>query len=315
MPRKPNIALAVSVLASLTLGVGAYHSVEARPASPHASSATTSRSCSAPKYRSHKALLGVTLSSASAFGKVPVVRTWDTHGALQDSWGEQTRSLAKNTAMVLSFRNYTPQQVLSGNDDSQIRGFFKNAPRNRTIFWNYYHEPETAVEAHQFTPAQYRRAFRHIAQIAATFCRSNLIPTLVLMGWTADPRSGASVGGDWRTWKDFYPGRKYVSVVAWDPYNSATHVPRSYGKPRDLYHRTVVASRSVGKRWAIAETGSALVAGDSGSGRAAWLHKVARYSRKHVAAFVTYFNSPGKVNDFRLTDAASKNAWQQEMNR
>jgi hypothetical protein len=216
--------------------------------------------------------------------------------------------------MVLSFR-YSPQEVIAGQWDNQIAGFFKRAPQRRLVFWNFFHEPEAEVMANQFTPAQFRQAFRHVADIAARYCRPNLIPTLVLMGWTADPRSGPGSSGHWQSWRSFYPGRRYVSVVAWDPYNFATVVPREYRSPRELYHYTVKASRSVHKRWGIAETGSAVIAGDNGSGRARWLHKVARYSRHHDAAFVTYFNSVGRVNDFRLTDGRSHEAWRQEMKR
>jgi len=319
MPRKTNLALATCVVAALTLGVGgAYVAVDARPASPApAASADSSRapqgSC-APKYRVKKTRLGTNRFGSQEFGTVPVVRNWDTHGELKSSWSEQTRGVPRKTAMVISFR-YSPQQVNSGQWDAQINGFFKHSPKRRLVFWNFYHEPETPVKAHEFTPAQYRKAFRHIDRISAKYCRPNLVPTLVLMGWTADPHSGASVNGLWKSWKDFYPGRRYVSVVAWDPYNSATHVPSSYVAPRSLYSKTVRASRSVHKPWAIAETGSALVPGDSGARRARWLHRVATYSRKHSAAFVTYFNSVGGGVDFRLLDQPSIKAWREEMSR
>jgi hypothetical protein len=318
MPRKSTLAMATSVVIGLTLSTAAYQSVHARQSAPATTSssvaAASSRSTCAPKYRAKKTLVGINLSGSRPFGTVPVVRTWDTHGELRSSWPEQTRGVKRKTAMVISFR-YSPQQVLSGQWDSQIRGFFKNAPKKRLIFWNFFHEPETPVMSHEFTPTQFRRAWRHVAGIAAEFCRPNLIPTLVLMGWTADPRSGESSNGGWQSWRSFYPGKRYVSVVAWDPYNFATVVPREYRAPRDLYRASVRASRSVHKRWGIAETGSALVGSDSGTKRAHWLHRVARYSRHHDAAFVTYFSSPGRVNDFRLTDAPSRRAWSQEMNR
>ncbi len=65
----------------------------------------------------------------------------------------------------------------------------------------------------------------------------------------------------------------------------------------------------------MAETGSALVPGDNGTKRARWLHRVAAYSRKHDAAFVTYFNSAGGGVDFRLLDSHSRNAWNDEIHR
>ena len=325
MPRTSNIAVAMSAAVALTLGTATYGAFAAgREGSQESRVPAAQRSCSAPGYHNPTTRLGVNLSTVgvnfqeaakanrSTFGRLPVVRYWDTHGDLSTAWTQQAGGLKRGTAMVVSFR-YSPQEVISGQWDQQISGFFKKAPRKRLIFWNFYHEPEEGVKAGQFTPTQFRQAWRHVAAIAARYCRSNLFPTLVLQGWTADPRSGQGQG--WQSWKDFYPGRKYTSVVAWDPYNSATHVPSSYGAPSTLYKTTVRASRSVGKRWAIAETGSALVAGDSGARRAAWLHKVARYSRHHHAAFVTYFNSPGRVNDFRLLDGPSIKAWRSEMHR
>ncbi len=199
MPRKTNLALAVCVAVALTLGVGAaYVAVDARPASPvlsatAASSATAQDTC-APKYRVRKTRLGLNRFGSQGFGRVPVVRNWDTHGELRSSWSEQTRDVPRRTAMVISFR-YSPQQVIAGQWDAQINGFFKNAPQRRLIFWNFYHEPETPVKAHEFTPTQFRKAFRHIDRISARYCRPNLLPTLVLQGWTADPHSGASVNG------------------------------------------------------------------------------------------------------------------------
>lgn len=335
MPRKSDIAFAVCVVIGLTVGTAAAGPVAARQAAPstltaaHASTATSGTgggagSGCARRYRNSTTKVGVNLSTvrssreaspATATFRPPrVVRTWDTHGELKYSWTGQTRDLPRRTAMVLSFR-YSPQEVLSGQWDGQIAGFFQRAPKHRLVFWNYYHEPEAGVKAHQFTADQFRRAFRHVADIAARYCRHNMVPTLVLMGWTADPRSGSTSNGGWQSWKDFYPGRNYVSVVAWDPYNFATVRPPEYRAPHELYHVIVRASRSVHERWGIAETGSGLVSGDHGKHRARWLHKVARYSRRHNAAFVTYFNSPGRVNDFRLQDRPSWRAWRREMSR
>jgi hypothetical protein len=322
MPRKPNVALAASVLVTLTLGVGsAYYSVDARPASPEAATAV-SRAASAagsgrcaPKYKAKKTLFGINTGGlmGSSWGKVPALRTWDNSDTIAGAWKNLTRSTSRKTAMVVSIQ-HSPQSVVAGDWDSQLNAFFKHAPKKRLIFWNYYHEPETGVKAKQFTPTQFKRAFRHIDRIAARYCRPNLVPTLVLMGWTADPDSGKSVKYLWNSWRDFYPGKHYVSVVAWDPYNYATVRPPKYKTPGELFRYCVADARQVGKPWAVAEIGSALVSGDQGSGRAAWLHRVAKYSRKHDASFVTYFSSRGLVNDFRLSDAPSRNAWRQIMN-
>lgn len=239
------------------------------------------------------------------FGQLPVLRFWDTHGPLNRVWDWQNE-MPRGTKLVVSFR-YSPQSVIAGKHDRQIHGFFHHTPRKRTIFWNYYHEPEAGVQNGEFTARQFRRAFRHIARIAARYCHRHLYPTLVLTGWTVDPRSHLD-------WKDYYPGGRYVSLVAWDPYNSATATPKHYARPADLFGNAVRASRSVHKPWGVAETGSGLVPGDDGTGRAGWLRDVARYTIRHHARFVIYFNSADGV-DFRLTDATSRAAWIEQMNR
>ena len=90
MPRKPNLALAVCVAVALTLGVGAaYVAVDARPASPVLSAAAASSVAAAdtcaPKYRVRKTRLGLNRFGSQGFGRVPVVRNWDTHGELRSS--------------------------------------------------------------------------------------------------------------------------------------------------------------------------------------------------------------------------------------
>jgi hypothetical protein len=332
MPRKSSTTLAVTVALGLTVGTAAAYSSQPRPdrvTSAHAA-ATSSASAGAGsgcarKYRNSTTKVGVNLSTVRASGREVsaqsatfrpprVVRMWDNRSDPASAWKGMTRDLPRRTSMVLSIR-HSPQEVIAGQWDNQIAAFFKQAPKHRLIFWNYFHEPEDEVQSHQFTTAQYRSAFRHVADIAARYCRHNLVPTLVLKGWTADPRSGKASRGAWKSWKSFFPGKGYVSVVAWDPYNYATVKPHNYKKPREIFRYAVRAARSVGKRWGIAETGSARVSGDAGKGRAKWLHKVARYSRRHNAAFVTYFNSTGLVNDFRLTDRPSWRAWRTEMRR
>lgn len=307
--------VSASVTRALTLAWIAFmtncSSLPVPPVNP--SSAPGTRTCSsAPTYSPRRTLFGVNLSTVNmgfkaavqqnlkTFGHLPVVRIYDSHGAPSQMWNGQDAALPKGTAVVPSFA-LPPQEVLSGRDDAQIRAFFRAAPTDRLVFWNYYLEPESAVAARKFTTAQYRAAFRHISTIAASVCKANLYPTLVLMGWTASPMSRMS-------WQDYYPGARYVSVLAWDPYNSVNSTPTRYAPPSDLYNAVVNASRGAGKPWAIAETGSGLVPGDNGTGRTRWLRSVGAYADRTNAAFVTYFNSKDAV-DFRLLDAPSRNEW------
>lgn len=306
MGRRTVKALSAGVALTLALGVVvAVVVVRRRDAGPHCTVA--------PAYHVTSTRFGVSLgrggvrtfaeaatSARATFGDRAVLRIFDPGVPDSDAWKTRLPSLSPGEPVVTSFR-MSPRDVLDGTYDARLRHFFSTAPRDRPVFWSYYHEPETAVRAGQFTAAQFRAAFRHVADLAADACRSNLYPTLILTGYTADASSG-------RSWQDYYPGSKYVSLVAWDPYNSANATPTSYADPATLFGGCVRDSKEAGKPWAIAETGSGLVPGDSGVGRAAWLTAVGRYAKAEHAAFVVYFNATDKV-DFRLDDPASIGAW------
>lgn len=267
-------------------------------------------SCKAPAYSSSRTLFGTSLSSADGslkealakndalFGRLPVVRQFDPTVPPPGAWSRRT-FLADRT-LVVSFREH-PADVLAGKHDAAILAHFRSAPRSKPIFWSYFHEPEPHVANGDFTLAQYRAAWRHVVDLVGTLCRDNLYPTLILTGWTTEPASK-------RSWRDYYPGGAHISVVAWDPYNFATTIPTLYKDPATLYASVVKASRESGKPWGIAETGSALVPGDDGTARAAWLDKVARYFRDKGAAWVTYFQS-NRDNEFRLFDEPSRSTW------
>ncbi len=137
-------------------------------------------------------------------------------------------------------------------------------------------------------------------------CHSNLYPTVILMGWTAMPASKLD-------WTDYYPGSSYVSVLGWDPYNGANGDATSYKSAASIFDPVVAASKSVGKPFGIAETGTVRIPGDSaGTGRAAWLKSAAAYLKTNKAVFTTYFQSTNK-GDFELRDAPSVSAWKTVM--
>lgn len=265
----------------------------------------------APRYRRSKTRFGISVSTSSmnlpeameyqqdTFGRLPAVRIFDPAIPPDNAW-ERRRESLRRRLVVNSFR-MPPQDVLAGVYDRELRRYFRTAPRKQPIMWSYIHEPEPMIDAGMFTARQYRRAFRRITNIAHRFCRGNLFPTMILTGWTADPDSD-------RDWRDYYAGRRYVSVVAWDPYNSATSRPIEYVAPRRLYRDVVRASRASRKPWGIAETGSMLVSGDDGQGRARWLRRMGRYFNRKGARFVTYFQSTHD-GDFELRDQPSISAW------
>ena len=272
----------------------------------------------APKWKGKKTKFGIGLSTRGhsnlhqdlvseqkRFGtRIPVVRTWDTGMPRSYAWSERSEWFGKR--WIVTSLKLDPKEVNAGRHDAALRNYFKSAPRKQPIFYNLFHEPEDEVKRKEFTTAEFRSAFRRVVNIASSYCRTNLYPTLVLMSWTVNPASGLK-------WRDFYPGNKYVSVLGWDPYNGANGDAKSYRKPREIFGPVVRASRAMGKPFGVAETGTVRIPGDSaGKGRAAWLRASARFLNKRNAAWVTYFQSTTK-GDFELRDKPSLAAWRQAM--
>ena len=67
--------------------------------------------------------------------------------------------------MIVSFK-FNPSAITSGSEDSTMQSWFDNAPRDRDIYWVYWHEPEDDIEGGAFTAADYRAAWTHLAGLA-----------------------------------------------------------------------------------------------------------------------------------------------------
>ncbi len=242
------------------------------------------------------------------FGELDAVRVFDPSVPPTNAW-KRRGHLVGGRVVVHSFR-VPPAEVLAGAHDEVLRHYFERVPTDVTLFWSYFHEVEPHIEAGEFTAAEYRRAFRRIVDIAQEQCRIDLYPTLILTGYAVDPESG-------RDWRDYYPGDRYVSVLGWDPYNSASRRPTEYPPPAEVFGRVIEVSRAAGKPFGIAETGSRLTRSDpSGHGRARWLRRTAAYLERQGAVFVTYYHSVGVSGaDYRLLDAPSIRAWRSWVSR
>jgi hypothetical protein len=220
---------------------------------------------------------------------------------LPASWNSARAASTAGRTLIVSFRPM-PQDVLAGKYDRELRTFFANAPSNQTIYWSYIHEPEPLIDKGTFTADQYRRAWQRIAGFANEACKANLHPTLILTGWTSSPASK-------RDWRTYYAGDDVVQVLAWDPYNGVHEPDRTYyASAESMFGDIVRIARESGKPFGIAETGSRLIPGDDGRGRAAWLTSVGDYLRANGAAFVTYFQSTRDAN-WLLEDQYSRAAW------
>jgi hypothetical protein len=206
--------------------------------------------------------------------------------------------------LVVSFKA-DPVAVARGDHDAYLSAWFAAAPRDRKIWWTYFHEPENDVAAGAFTPTQFRDAFRHVSQLAQQAGRTDLRSTMILMGYTVTKSSG-------RNWADYYAGSAYVDVLGWDVYNHAAAAGTSYSTPENVFGKVVAVSAAAGKPVAIAETGAPLITGDTGAGRAAYLKAAATYLKTAKAQFVTYYDST-QGGSYTLDDAPSIGAWAAEM--
>ncbi|TCP54824.1 glycosyl hydrolase family 26 [Tamaricihabitans halophyticus] len=216
---------------------------------------------------------------------------------------------AGNLPMTVSFK-MAPQEVVDGQHDAHMRDWFAGAPKDRDIYWTFFHEPEDNVEQGEYTTEQFRAAWQHLAGLAKEAGNDRLHATLILMDWTVDPASG-------RQWTDYYPGDEYIDILGWDSYNQIGGETTEYRSPEDMFGELIRVSEQAGKPFAIAETGSDLATGDSGEQRAAWLREVVDYLTKHGALWVQYFDvdytSHGH-SDYRLRDEPSQSAWREFCN-
>lgn len=241
----------------------------------------------------------------SHFGMtVPALRVFDT--GMVGPWSKPRTPAIKGRTLIMSFRPL-PQEVLTGQHDAAFKAWFEQAPADSTIYWSYGHEPEPKILNGDYTAAQYRAAWQRLDKIADSVCRQNMYATLILTGWTTESESK-------RDWRTYYPGGDVIDVMAFDPYNGVYDQERNYyASPEAMYKNPIRVAREAGKPFAIAETGSRIVVGDSdGRRRAAWLKEMGDYLRAHNALFVTYFHSTRGAH-WILDDAVSRDAWAAQM--
>ncbi len=246
---------------------------------------------------SHEAFLRIQKTYG---GRMGVIRIF--YPGLPASW-TKIRNDYGDTPIVVSFAP-SPSSVLSGRYDAALRAWFASAPKNHDIWWSYWHEPEND-SPRQFSYSAYRQAWQRISGIAdRAGVGSNMHATLILMCWTLAKNSH-------RNWRDYYAGDGAIDVLGFDCYNGG-HRNGKYRPVQDILGPPAALSRQLGKPWGVGEVGSVRVAGDNGSGRAAWLRSYAHYARANGARFVAYFDSKRK-SDYRLTDSYSRSAWRDEV--
>lgn len=237
----------------------------------------------------------------SAFGRVPILRSFSS--GMPHPWTSRQGRALEGRDVVSSFKAQ-PKSILSGEHDATLEAWFRGAPEDQVVYWSYFHEPESEINKGQFTASDYRAAWRHIKTLEEKTCNPNLYSTLILTEWTASPSSG-------RKLSTYDAGPDVVDLLSFDPYNGVYDNTRSYYVAPSVLLDHVVSFAEEGNRpFAVAEIGSRLIPGDSGSGRAKWLREIGDYLIAHDAVFVTYFQVEMTVN-WRLDDVPSRQAWRQ----
>jgi FlgD Ig-like domain len=233
----------------------------------------------------------------SEFGHMPIVRVYYPGLPGANAW-TTGMAAANDSAVVVSFKAL-PQTILSGANDAALEHFFNTAPRNRPIYYSYYHEPEDNIAAGQFTLADYKAAWARVVGLADAARNPDLHSTLILMEWDLQAASG-------RDWKSYLPGGGIISTLGWDAYpvGSVGDKDPQLTPPADFFGPAIAASKSVGLPFGFAEFGLATAAG-----RPAWLTEVGKYLTSSGAVFATLFNTSTAVPSMHLTDAASEAVW------
>jgi len=192
-------------------------------------------------------LLGRPLSSVRVFlSNTP--STWAKNQLLA--------TIPANGTVSLSFDSVNPGTA------TQIATFLSGKPSTMKCYATYFHEPED-----NFTTATQKAAYlASWHTYAPVFRAAGCTPTLILMKWSLNPKSG-------RNWHDWYP-QGDVDVLGFDAYNTRAKVG-GYGIPADYLAPILAASTETGLPWALTELGSDIPAGTSPSERAAWAHGVA----------------------------------------
>jgi hypothetical protein len=236
-------------------------------------------------------------ADTQTFGKMPIVRVYYPGLPAANAWTSGLAG-ANHSAVIVSFKAL-PTTILSGADDAALKQFFDSAPTGHPIYWSFYHEPEDNIAAGQYTLADYKAAWAHIAQLAAAAGNPDLTATLILMEYDLQPASH-------RNWKDYLPGGNIIKVLGWDAYplGSATGTNPVIQPPADFMAPAIAASKSVGLPYGFAEFALDLTAN-----RQPWLSQVGQYLMTSGALFGTYFNGNAQFPPMRLNGTDSASTW------
>lgn len=175
-------------------------------------------------------------------------------------------------------------------------------PLDRPILWEFHHEPEGDMAAADYV-AQTKAGHQlirshpngHFVRFAQTFTRYAQVHHNKVMsdGVKAD-------------WQNLWVADTQVFGLDCE-FDSA---PSGYPDPQMFFSVAVAASKTLGVPFVIPELGWHLLAGDDGTGLAAWYTACANYLRSVGCLAVAAYESLGTTGDYRLAGTPSRTAWQ-----
>lgn len=178
------------------------------------------------------------------------------------------------------------------SDPTLLDAFLKTMPKNlgMDVWGTFHHEPENDAPAYPAT--QFVKEFRLTAPV---FRKYGLKTATILMRYTFGAGSG-------RNWKDWWPGEAFVDIFGCDSYNTANK-KGSYSDVKSQLDPIRVAAESVGKGFAIGETGASVFNGKP-QPRTDWVKALHDESIKQGALAMLYWDQ-----DSYAFDKASAEAW------
>ncbi len=227
-------------------------------------------------------------------GPLPVRRSFDP--GLPTWQYTKMRADVGLRASVYSVKT-AASDMATGAKDVQLQALVDAIPVGHQTWLVWRHEPEDDTD---ITPESFRAGFDRFSEVILAKNRPEITPTLVLMGWTFDPRSG-------RNYRDWLPERRKGVVAAIDQYN--TYPQGVWLSPADLFDKPLGLLRDAGfTRVGIAETATKIeVPTDR---RLAWIEEVGQWVKAQTdLEFCCWFDSDvGALGDWWLNDQLAQ-AW------
>jgi hypothetical protein len=202
---------------------------------------------------------------------------------------EDRADVAAGRTPLISFKPATKggqvlrwADVASGRYDARLREVAQGLKSlGKPVFFSFHHEPEN--DQAFGTPAEYRAAWRHVAEILRQEGATNVVKTYVTMGWKPELSEA------------YYPGNDVVDWVAGDPYNwaySKSHFDAPWRSFEAAAGKFYAWAKGKGKPIMIAETGCVEDPRDPGR-KAQWIREMGetlKHKWPEIKA-VCYFNN------------------------